>query len=129
MALFSKKTKQAQAVGKKAPVAAPTSAVSVAPQGSGMRTSLAHVLKHARITEKATMHQSGGVYVFDIADKASKRDVMLAVKSLYNVTPRKVAVVNVPTKTKRNMRTGREGMKRGGKKAYVYLKSGETITF
>jgi ribosomal protein L23 len=53
---------------------------------------------------------------------------MLAVKELYSVTPRKVAVVNVKSKERRNMRTGRVGVKRGGKKAYVYLKSGETIT-
>jgi ribosomal protein L23 len=91
------------------------------------RTDLAHILEHARITEKASMLQGKNVYAFDISERATKRDVMLAVKSLYDVSPRKVAVVNVRSKNTRNMRTGRSGVKRGGKKAYVFLKSGETI--
>jgi ribosomal protein L23 len=89
---------------------------------------LSGVLKHARITEKATMRQGDSVYTFDVEDKATKRDVARAMKTYYGVTPRKVAVVKVPSKTKRNMRTGRTGVKSGGKKAYVYLKKGDTIT-
>lgn len=89
---------------------------------------LTHVLKHVRITEKASMHSASGVYVFDISENATKRDIMQAVKAVYAVTPRKVAVVRVPSKTKRNMRTGRMGTKQGGRKAYVYLKAGESIT-
>ena len=89
---------------------------------------LSHVLRHARITEKATIHQMSGVYVFDVDTSVSKRDIAQAIKSLYNVTPRKVAVVTVPKKNIRSMRTGRTGVKGGGKKAYVYLKKGETIT-
>ena len=126
MALFSKKTEKK--ADKKADVAPVKVASTSEAKQSGARHDLAHVLKHARITEKASMQQGGGVYTFDVAQEASKRDIMLAIKALYNVTPRKVAVVNVPTKTRRNARTGREGLKRGGKKAYVYLKSGETIT-
>ena len=91
-------------------------------------TGIAHVLARPRITEKASDLQGRNVYVFDVAQRATKRDIMLACKSLYSVTPRKVAIVQVPTKYKRSMRTGKEGLKRGGKKAYVYLKAGETIT-
>lgn len=91
------------------------------------RSDLAHVLRHARITEKATMHSEQGVYMFDVAENASKRDIMMAVKKLYQVTPRKVRVAPVPSKMKRSMRTGKVGMKKGGKKAYVYLKKGDTI--
>ena len=89
---------------------------------------VSHVLRHARITEKATMHSGAGVYTFDISESANKSDVIAAVRALYKVTPRKVAVVTVPSKVRRNMRTGKVGVKRGGKKAYVYLKKGETIT-
>ena len=92
-----------------------------------MRASSAHVLRHARITEKATMHSMESVYVFDVAPRATKRDIVLAVRDIYQVTPRMVRIASVPTKTTRNMRTGISGMKRGGKKAYVYLKKGETI--
>lgn len=125
MALFGKKEKtEKKAVAAPAPVAKDAAVREFA----GMPHDLSHVLKHARITEKASMQQGSNVYAFDVAQSATKRDIMLAVRALYKVTPRKVAVVNVPTKTRKNMRTGREGLKRGGKKAYVYLKSGETIT-
>ena len=125
MALFGKKTeKKAEQQAATAPVAksAPVR------ESDGMSHDLSHVLKHVRITEKASMQQGMNVYAFDVAQSATKRDIMLAIRSLYKVTPRKVAVVNVPTKTRKNMRTGREGLKRGGKKAYVYLKQGESIT-
>ena len=87
-----------------------------------------HMLKHARITEKATMHQGSGVYTFDVAPEATKRDVIRAVQALYKVKPVRVAMVRVPAKKTRSVRTGKIGVKAGGKKAYVYLKSGDTIT-
>lgn len=119
MALFG--TKKNTEEQKTAAPAAQASGVSVA-------RDLSHILLHARVTEKATMHSAQSVYTFDIATRATKRDVMQAIKKLYGVTPRKVAVVTVPSKTKRSARTGKTGVKTGGKKAYVYLKSGETIT-
>lgn len=120
MALFSrKKNTDAKAATAEAKPAAK----------SGVSTrELSHVLKHARITEKATMNQENNVYVFDIDARASKRDVMQAVKALYGVNARKVAVVNVPRKQIRSARTGRSGVKGGGRKAYVYIKKGESIT-
>lgn len=120
MALFGKKKNT-----EKKEVAAATPVATSAASGAGR--DLSHVLKHARITEKATMSQGLGVYVFDISADASKRDIMQAVKSLYNVVPRKVAVVTVPQKDVRSARTGRTGVKGGGRKAYIYLKKGETI--
>jgi large subunit ribosomal protein L23 len=122
MALFNKKQKKEKKVVA-APVAAPVQVV-----GTPMRASLAHILKHARVTEKATMHQGAGVYTFDIAEEATKNDIVKAVRAIYGVVPRKVAVVTIPSKTRRNARTGKSGVKHGGRKAYVYLKKGETIT-
>jgi len=130
MALFSRKTEEKKTVKapKKAPAAKKEVAVkSIAVQAVSARD-VSHVLRHARITEKATMHQGAGVYTFDINESATKNDVIAAIRALYKVTPRKVAVVTVPSKMRRNMRTGKTGVKRGGKKAYVYLKKGETIT-
>ena len=89
---------------------------------------LSHVLKSPRITEKATMHAEQGVYVFDVAENATKRSIMQAVLAHYKVMPRMVRVVTIQSKMKRNMRTGKSGMQHGGKKAYVYLKKGEQIT-
>lgn len=88
---------------------------------------LSHILMQARITEKATMHSGESVFTFNVARSASKRDIMQAVKALYGVVPRAVRVVSIPTKATRNSRTGRTGTSGGGKKAYVYLKKGESI--
>ena len=119
MALFGKKTKKEDTVAatpKEAHVATATSA------------DLSHVLVSPRITEKATMASGMGVYVFDVSPKANKQQVLQAVAQYYKVTPRKVRIVSIPAKNVRNMRTGQRGVSEGGKKAYVYLKKGETIT-
>ena len=86
------------------------------------------VLKHPRVTEKATLQSEKGVYVFDVAPRATKADVAEAVKSLYKVTPRKINMVKVPTKKVRMRgQQNKYGSKSGGKKAYVYVKKGDTI--
>ena len=117
MALFSKKkTKKTPAAVAAAPVAAPS--VNNAKE----------VLRAPRITEKAGLMQAKGVYVFNISTDATKRDIIAAVKKMYKVTPRSVRMVNVPEKSVRHMKSGRYGVKSGGKKAYVYLKQGDSIT-
>lgn len=118
MAIFSKKENTED---KK--VASPM------PASEGMlRTGYAHILRHARITEKATAHALVSAYVFDVTPNATKREIIFAIKELYHVTPRKVTVSTIPSKAVRSARTGKTGVKSGGKKAYVYLKKGETIT-
>jgi len=89
---------------------------------------LSHVLLRPRITEKASLSQAMNVYVFDVSAKATKTQIVEAVHKFYNVRPRKVTVAAVPRKEKRNMRTGRTGVTKGGRKAYVYLKKDEIIT-
>ena len=120
MALFGKKKNTDKAV------TAPSAAVAPVREERGGRAT--DVLKNPRITEKATMHSGEGVYTFDVTAGATKRDILKAVRALYSVSPRKVAIVSIPRKWKRNMRTGKKGQQGGGKKAYVYLKKGETIT-
>lgn len=120
MALFGRKEKGSA----KRPVAQAKPAVFA--ESGAQRT--AHVLKSPRITEKATMHQDSSVYTFDIDESATKRDVIAAVRAVYKVTPKKVAIVTIPRKIRRSVRTGKRGVARGGKKAYVYLTEGETIT-
>lgn len=117
MALFSRKKKEET---KEAP--------AVAPVANAVGGTLAHILIQPRITEKATLATGMNVYVFDVIPSASKQQIKAAVQSAYKVAPRKVRVVRVPTKSVRNMRTGQVGTKQGGKKAYVYLGKGETIT-
>ena len=122
MALFSNKKETKSAQGGSQPKADAPGA-----QATGVRSSKAHILRHARITEKATMHADQSVYVFEVAETATKRDIVMAIREIYNVTPRMIRIASIPTKTTRNMRTGVSGIKRGGKKAYVFLKKGETI--
>lgn len=86
------------------------------------------ILKHARITEKGSFASANSVYVFDVASSATKSDIKRAISALYKVNPVKVATARVPGKKVRHMRTGMIGKTSGGKKAYVYLKKGETIT-
>jgi len=89
---------------------------------------VAHVLLSPRITEKATDVQERGVYVFDVARNSNKNQIKKAVQQLYKVEPRKVRVVALPYKSVRHARTGKMGVKGGGKKAYVYLKEGDSIS-
>lgn len=127
MALFSRKPKPSSVKTTEGKEETPRTASSLAHK-EHVSEGTSQVLQQARITEKATMHSDAGVYTFNVAESATKRDIVSAVRALYKVTPRKVAIVSIPSKVRRNMRTGKIGMKHGGKKAYVYLKKGETIT-
>ena len=131
MALFRlKKDKKVPGVSpprKESDAQAATRAASIpaAAHGGG---DVAHVLRSPRITEKASAHMSEGVYTFDVALDATKRSVSQAIAAAYGVRPRMVRIVAVRRKTRRSSRTGQYGMSRGGKKAYVYLKRGDSIT-
>lgn len=86
---------------------------------------LSQVLKRARITEKASLVSEKGVYVFEVADWAHKKEIAAAVKKFYNVTP--VSINTTPIKAKKVFRRGHRGVKKGGKKAYIELKKGDKI--
>jgi large subunit ribosomal protein L23 len=88
----------------------------------------AWVLRNPRITEKATDVSGKGVYVFDVASGANKSQIIRAVSDIYHVTPVKVNIVKTGGKTVRNPRTGIVGTTSDTKKAYVFLKKGETIS-
>ena len=90
---------------------------------------LSKVLVRPRVTEKATNASANSVYVFEIAVDATKRDVVRAVEAYYKVTPVKVNLAKIPRK-KRPIRGRRDfGRSALGKKAYVYLKEGDSIEF
>jgi large subunit ribosomal protein L23 len=84
------------------------------------------VLRQPRITEKATAISAFNVYTFDVATSANKKLIVSAVKDVYNVTPVKVRIVAIPSKHVMSRR-GTHGRTARGKKAYVYLKKGDTI--
>jgi len=90
--------------------------------------SASHALIRPHITERATTLAAQNAYVFVIEPKATKKQVVAAVQALYNVTPRKVATITIPSK-RRTGRRGIKGVSSGYKKAIVYLKTGDTISF
>lgn len=121
MALFGEK-KNTKKVAKKEETAVAT--VNAESKAEGFR-SLAHVIIAPRITEKATFSADKNVYVFDVGTKATKHDILKAVKELYNVVPLKIAVVTIPAK--KVLVRGKKGVAKGGKKAYVYLDKKDKI--
>ena len=78
-----------------------------------------------RVTEKATLMADKNVFVFEVKSEATKPLIIKEIQSIYKVTPRKVTIVNTPVK-RINFR-GKVGKKQAPKKAYVYLKPGDTI--
>lgn len=115
MGLFTKKTAVKKTVAKK-------EKAIVAPVGD-----ITWVIKKPRITEKAATLGDKNVFVFEVARRATKTDVVNAVKVLFKVSPTKVNIVNrVPRMTKSRAQN-RTTIVSGLKKAYVYLKKGETI--
>ncbi|HET8581412.1 MAG TPA: 50S ribosomal protein L23 [Candidatus Paceibacterota bacterium] len=114
MALFSKDEEtKGEAIAEQAPQVAPKAA---------------HALTRARITEKATELAMKNTFVFDVSLSANKRQVIEAMQALYKVTPVAVRMVRVPRKTVRHARRGTYGTTNLGKKAYVTLKDGDTIS-
>ncbi|MEK7185525.1 MAG: 50S ribosomal protein L23 [Patescibacteria group bacterium] len=132
MALFKSKKETKAPKEKKVPVenAVLKNSDSTGPKNPAGDFTL--VLLNPRITEKATMLAQGGedgkaapVYTFDVHSSATKISIAKAVQDVYNVKPSKVRVVQVPAK--KVFSRGKAGVKKGGKKAYVYLKAGEKI--
>lgn len=80
-----------------------------------------------RVTEKAGLLSQQGVYAFDVRIDANVKQIAAAIKDAYKVTPVKVNVSSV--KSKAMFARGRRGSTSMGKKAYVFLKKGDTIEF
>jgi len=85
------------------------------------------IIIRPRVTEKASVLSEGGrsVAVFEVSRKANKRNVALAIRGLYKVTPEKIAVLRVPPK--RKFVRGRMSTGVTRYKAYVYLRPGDKI--
>lgn len=121
MALFGGKKK----VEKKEK--AKTTVVSDAPKALSTDYNLDGIILNPRITEKAMSKSDNNVYTFVVKKTATKFQVRDAVKALYNVTPMKVNIVNkAPAKRHVGSRNSDKHVA-GMKKAYVYLKKGDTI--
>ena len=86
---------------------------------------LEKVLLNLRVTEKSSDKAEKGVYVFDVAPRTNKVQIKQAIKNIYKVDAVKVNIAQVPSKNV--IARGKKGVKTGGKKAFVYLKAGDTI--
>lgn len=89
---------------------------------------LSSVIIKPRITEKAIGQNEKNVYVFIVRKDATKYQIADAVSALYNVTPVKVNTVSKAPRQTMSRSKGRVVTQKGMKKAYVYLKPGDTIT-
>jgi len=135
MALFGKKKTEEKEVAADLSGKASTqagekqtkTAAPATPQTALGGRDYSRVLRQPRITEKATMVTENGAYVFEIDPRATKEDVKKAVIEFYKVTPQKVNITRIPSKKIQSRRRGVFGTKPAGKKAYVYLKQGDTI--
>ena len=84
------------------------------------------ILKRPLITEKTTLMQEDGRYVFEVAKNATKLEVKEAVQEAFVVTVTKVNTMNVIGKM---IRFGsRFSQKRSWKKAVVSVAQGDSIT-
>ncbi len=81
----------------------------------------------ARITEKASILAGKNVYTFTVASNTTKSELAKAIKTLHKVTPVAINMVKIPER--RVTVRGKVGVAKGGKKAYITLKKGDTIAF
>lgn len=86
------------------------------------------ILLGAHISEKATViADAANQFAFKVAKDATRKEIREAVEKIYGVTVKRVTVLNVKGKVKRNMRG--VSRKPGWKKAYVRLAEGSDIDF
>jgi large subunit ribosomal protein L23 len=86
---------------------------------------LLKVLLNPHISEKATLVQEKGQYVFKVIADANKLEIKKAVELMFKVNVKKVQVSNVTGKLKKFGR--RDGWRKGWKKAFVTLPEGQSI--
>jgi large subunit ribosomal protein L23 len=77
------------------------------------------------LTEKSNVAREDGRYAFKVDPRADKRQIMEAVRRMFNVNPVSCCVLNVAPKPKRLR--GRPGKTATWKKAIVKLSAGEKI--
>ena len=120
MALFGKKKETTKESVEKAPKVDVSKALPT-------DRNLSSVIVRPRITEKAVGMSEQNVYTFIVRPSATKFAVRDAVIALYNVTPVKVNIVNKRAAKRIKGFQGKTVHDKGMKKAYVYLKKGDTI--
>ncbi len=123
MALFGKKNnkdKGASAADEKPKEVAPAASTPT----HGDSASYA-VVYGPHVTEKASLGNAIGKYVFRVSGTANKIEISHAIEKLYKVKVSNVHLLHMPSKKRQ---VGRhQGEKSGFKKAVVTLQKGQTI--
>jgi large subunit ribosomal protein L23 len=79
-----------------------------------------------RVTEKGTITiTTSNAYVFNVDKRSTKKEIAKSFKEIYKLEPIKIAVLNV--RAKNVVAKGIKGKTSSYKKAYVYLKKGDSI--
>ena len=86
-----------------------------------------NVIKKPILSEKAYSQMEKGVYAFLVDQRASKEQIAESINKRFSVEVKKVNVLAIKPKSKRVARTRKFYQTSGGKKALVYLKSGQSI--
>lgn len=86
---------------------------------------MSNIIKKPLITEKNTIHNAMGVYVFEVEKQATKLEVKTAVEKSFGVKVQSVKTANCRGASKAN-KFG-QGRVPYWKKAYVRLAAGEKI--
>ena len=85
-----------------------------------------NILRRPILTEKATAaREATNTYTFRVDSGATKVQIRQAVESIFSVHVKSVRTINVPSRPKRQGAI--QGRRSGWKKAYVSLKTGESI--
>jgi len=82
-------------------------------------------IKKLHVTEKSSILSEANAFAFEVIKDSTKNQITKEIIKLYKVTPIKVNIVN--SKGKRIVSKGKVGKTAGVKKAYVFLKKGDTI--
>lgn len=106
--------------GKKKAVTAENDAALASRELSG-------VIVRPIVSEKAAHLGDLNVYAFEVARSATKYTVRDAVRKLFKVTPVRVNIVSRQPRQFFVRAKNRMGTHSGVKKAYVFLKKGDTI--
>ena len=86
---------------------------------------LRKVLERPVVTEKATIQRDRNTYTFEVNRRANKIQIRHAIEAIFEVRVKSVRTLNVPRKPKRQGVF--KGSTRAWKKAYVTLRSGDSI--
>ena len=89
---------------------------------------LYNIILGAHISEKASLiADTANQFAFKVAKDATGPEIKEAIEKIYEVPVKKVSVMNVKGKVKRNARGSSK--RPGWKKAYVSLEAGHDIDF